>query len=50
MENGTNVIKHLLDAYFDKEYMQSKIKSFLEESKGSKRWMLYSDYCLDDSL
>lgn len=30
MENGTNVIKHLLDAYFDKEDMQSKIKSFLE--------------------
>ena len=49
MENETNVLKKLPDAYFDKEDMQRKIKSFLEESKGSKRWMLYSDYCLDDS-
>ena len=49
MENETNVLKQLLDAYFDKEDMQRKIKSFLEESKGSKKWMLYSDYCLDDS-
>ena len=49
MENETNVLKNLLDAYFDKEDMQRKIKSFLEESKGSKKWMLYSDYCLDDS-
>lgn len=49
MGNETNVLKQLLDAYFDKEDMQRKIKSFLEESNGSKRWMLYSDYCLDDS-
>lgn len=49
MKNETNVLKQLLDAYFDKEDMQRKIKSFLEESKGSKKWMLYSDYCLDDS-
>ena len=38
----------LLEREFEKEEMKNEIKDFLKKASYSTKWMLYSDYCLDD--
>lgn len=38
----------LIRQEFDKEEMKAQIEDFLKRASFSPKWMLYSDYCLDD--
>ena len=48
MNEKENLLKSLLNQHFNESAIQEVIGAFLIESKESKKWMLYSDYCLDD--
>lgn len=38
----------LLKLVFEKDEMKSQLQEFLKRASYSPKWMLYSDYCLDD--
>ena len=38
----------LLKQEFEKEEMKAQVQEFLKRAEYSPKWMLYSDYCLDD--
>lgn len=41
-------IEKIIDIYFEDEELNSSVNNFLERSGYSEKWLLYSDYCLDD--
>ena len=41
-------IEPIIDEFFKDEGLNNKVDLFLEKSGTSSKWMLYSDYCLDD--
>lgn len=41
-------IERIFDIYFEDEELVASIDQFLEKSGYSGKWLLYSDYCLDD--
>lgn len=41
-------IEKIIEIYFEEEELVASVDQFLEKSGYSEKWLLYSDYCLDD--
>ena len=48
MREAKNEFMILLDQYFESPEIKDIILEFTGKTKGHKKWLLYSDYCLDD--